>query len=240
MCPRCSKRISVRPSPRSVSTTMTTSGRSAPGVPENVSTSRSGAATSRYSPVQRISRRAAPQNIVARQVPPGRTSIATVESGTSQSAPPNQSAKRSGSVHSRHTRSREASKTRVVVKPPSEGVRSGIVSQPLVEAVEARLPEPTVALEPLGGVLERDRPEPRRAQLRAAPPLDQAGALEHAQMLADGLGGDGERRGELVDRGLALDEAREDRPPGGVGEGGEGGGERVDGHGAIKPVGLLI
>ena len=83
-----------------------------------VKTSRSGAATSWYSPVQRISWRLGPQNIVARQAPPGRTSIETVESGISHSTPPNQSAKRSGSVHSRQTRSRGAAKTRVVVKPP--------------------------------------------------------------------------------------------------------------------------
>lgn len=70
------------------------------GWSDTVKTSRSGAATSRYSPVQRISRRSGPQNIVARQAPPGRTSIETVESGISHSAPPNQSAKRSGSVHS--------------------------------------------------------------------------------------------------------------------------------------------
>ena len=77
-----------------------------------------GRGTSWYSPVQRISRRPGPQNIVARQAPPGRTSIETVESGISHSSPPNQSAKRSGSVHSRQTRSRGAAKTRVVVKPP--------------------------------------------------------------------------------------------------------------------------
>ena len=37
---------------------------------------------------------------------PGLTSIDTVDSGTSASLPPNQSAKRSASVHSCHTRSR--------------------------------------------------------------------------------------------------------------------------------------
>src|SRR4051794_38864040 len=230
MCPRCSKCISVRPSPRSVRTTVTSSWRSSPGVSENVSTSRSGATTSWYSPVQRISWRPGPQSIVARHAPPGRTSITTVESGTSHSTPPNQSAKRSGSVHSRQTRSRGASNTRVVVKPPLKGDRSGIVSQSLVETVEARLPEPTVVVEPVNGVLERHRAEPGRPQLRAAPTLDQAGALKHAQVLAHGLAADGKRRRELVDRGLALHEPREDRPPGGIGERGEGRAELVEGH----------
>ena len=45
---------------------------------------------------------------MARQVPPGRTSIATVSSGISASDPPNQSANASGSVHSRQTRARGA------------------------------------------------------------------------------------------------------------------------------------
>ena len=47
----------------------------------------------------------------------------TVETGTSASGPPNQSANRSGSVHSLHTRSRGASKTRVNAldgRPPQD------------------------------------------------------------------------------------------------------------------------
>ena len=49
-----------------------------PGASEIVKTSRAGGSTSTYSPVQRISRRSGPENIVARHAPPGRTSIATV------------------------------------------------------------------------------------------------------------------------------------------------------------------
>src|SRR5215217_6388634 len=189
MYPRCSKRISVLPSPRSMRTTVTSSQRSSPGWLENVKTSRSGAITSWYSPVQRISRRPGPQNIVAHQAPPGRTSIETVESGTSHSTPPNQSAKRSGSVHSRQTRSRGAAKTRVVVKPlVPKGSGSGICSQPLVHAIEASLPELAVGIEPLGRVLQRHRAQARGAQLCRPPPFDQTGALQHTQVLADRLG----------------------------------------------------
>jgi hypothetical protein len=82
-----------------------------------VNTSRSGSATSRYSPFHRLSRAPGLENIVSLNVPPGRTSIETDESGTSESGPPNQSAKRSGSVHSFHTRSRGASNTRVTRIP---------------------------------------------------------------------------------------------------------------------------
>src|SRR4051812_37114616 len=165
---------------------MTSSPSSSSGRSDTVSTSRSGGSTSRYAPVQRISRRSGPQNIVARQAPPGRTSIATVERGTSHAVPPNQSAKRSGSVHSFHTRSRGAAKTRFVVNPRTPK-RSGsaIVSQPLLHAIEASLPERAVGIEPFRRVLQGDRPQARRPQLRAATALDQAGALEHAQVLAD-------------------------------------------------------
>jgi berberine-like enzyme len=41
-------------------------------------------------------------------------------------------------------------------------------------------------------------------------------------VLRDGLDADRERRGQLADRRLAVGEPVEDRPPGRVGEGGEG------------------
>ncbi len=121
-----------------------------------MNTSRSGTTTSRYWPFHRISRRSGSANIVSRHEPPGLTSIETLASGTSDSLPPNQSAKRSGSVHSRHTRSRGASKTRVIVMPGSTMLVSFIARlQAFVETVEASLPEPTVLLEPVDGLLQR-------------------------------------------------------------------------------------
>src|SRR5207249_4903122 len=100
-----------------------------------------------YSPCHWISRRSGPANIVARHAPPALTSIETVETGTSAAPPPYQSAKRSGSVHSFHTTSRGASKTRVIVIPSPPGAPeaggSAIVASPLpgrharLEAVEA-------------------------------------------------------------------------------------------------------
>src|SRR6266508_5239980 len=117
-------------------------------------TSRSGSTTSRYSPFHRISRRPGSANIVARHEPPGLTSIETLASGTSDSVPPNQSAKAAGSVHSLHTRSRDASKTRVIVIPAGSGT-SGSFLQAFAEAVEASLPEPAVVLEPVDGLLQR-------------------------------------------------------------------------------------
>ena len=68
-----------------------------------VKTSLSGSTTSRYSPCQSTSPRASATSIVSRHAPPARTSIDTLENGTTKSGPPNQSANRPGSVHSNQT-----------------------------------------------------------------------------------------------------------------------------------------
>src|SRR3954471_11224992 len=116
--------------------------------------------------------------MLARHAPPGRTSIATLSSGTSASGPPNQSANASGSVHSRQTRSRGASRTRVIVQPGRPSL-----TEPPLHGVKALLPEAAVGLEPLGRVGQRRTAQARRAQLRGAAAFDQAGALEDAEML---------------------------------------------------------
>ena len=87
---------------------------------------------------------------MSRHVPPGRTSMATEVSGTSAVGAPNQSAKASGSVHSRQTRSRGASKTRVIMMPLSAIAQAG------VELVEPVLPEGTIVLQPGGRLAEPD------------------------------------------------------------------------------------
>src|SRR3954462_14173272 len=120
--------------------------------------------------------------MLARHAPPGRTSIAIVSSGTSASGPPNQSANASGSVHSRQTRSGGASKTRVIVRPSRRGFGAGSAIEAPLQRVEALLPEAAVALEPLRRVAQRRAAQPRRAQLGRAAALDQARALEHAQV----------------------------------------------------------
>src|SRR3954453_18749916 len=144
-----------------------------------------------------------PTSIVARQAPPSLTSMETVAMGISAWAPPYQSAKRSGSVHSFHTRSRGASNTRVIVipSPPVEsGVRGSAMlgslllrSQACVEAVEAAFPESTVLLEPVDDLAERRRLEPRGPKLRRPTARDQSRALEHLEVLRDRLNGDRER-----------------------------------------------
>src|SRR5581483_4296559 len=91
-----------------------------------------------------------------------------------------------------------------------------------VEAVEALLPEPAIALEPFVDFLERQRLDAAGPPLRLAAAADQPGALEHLEMLGDGGAADVEWRGELGDRGLPQRQAGEDRPARGVGQRGEG------------------
>ena len=59
------------------------------------------------------------------------------------------------------------------------------------------------------------------------PLLHELGALKDLQVLADGGQAEVERGGELPDGCLPLDEAVEDRPTGGIGEGAEDGAEVV-------------
>src|SRR4029450_9557540 len=166
-----------------------------------------------YSPFQWISPRPGSANIVSRHDPPGLASIDTEVSGTSDSAPPNQSAKRSGSVHSCHTRSRGASKTRVIVIPCS-----AIFVEALAEPVEATFPETTVSLEPVGRFFKRLAVEPRGPELCGSGTCDQAGVLEDLEVSRDGLNRDRERLRELVHAGFPGREALgECRPRGGRG-----------------------
>jgi len=103
-------------------------------------------------------------------------------------------------------------------------------SEALIETIEAALPESTVLLEPVDRLLERRRLEARGPKLGRATAGDEAGALEHPEVLRDGLERDRERLGQLVHRGLALGETTEDRSAGGVGEGREGDAELVGRH----------
>ena len=103
-----------------------------------------------------------------------------------------------------------------------------------LEPVEALLPDVAVALGPLGDFLERRRLDPARPPLRLAPARDQAGALEHPQVLRDGRHAHVERLGELGDRALARGQPRQDRPAGRVGEGGKRGAELIDWHAVLN------
>ena len=63
--------------------------------------------------------------------------------------------------------------------------------------------------------------------LRVARARDQAGALQHLQMLGNRRQAHVERLGEFQHRRFAEREPRQDRPPCRIGEGREGGAEAV-------------
>src|SRR2546427_4754320 len=98
------------------------------------------------------------------------------------------------------------------------------------QLVEALLPVAPVVLDPVGDVLERIGLQPARPPLRLAAALDQARALQHLEMFRNGGKADLEGLGQFQDRGFARGEAREDRPPRGIGEGGKGGAEAIGRH----------
>src|SRR6266571_817677 len=137
-----------------------------------------------------------------------------------------------------NTRSRGASKTRVMTISRSDGVVTVIwllplapialllsssldLLQVLVQPVVALLPEAAVRLGPLGYLLQRPRFEPGRPPLTLPSPRDQTRPLQHLQMLRDRRQAHLERFCQLGHCGLPRRQACEDCPPRGVGEGPE-------------------
>src|SRR5262245_53308023 len=183
-----------------------------------------------YSPSQWITCSLGPR-ITAVHRPPSRTSIETSSSAMPSPSPPYQSMKRSGSVHSRQTSSRGASK---VQRISMSGLGSSGIAAPQasVHPLEAALPEPPIPLQPVGRILERLGLEVGGTELRPLLAGDQSRCLEHLEVLRDGLDRDREAAGELAEAGVTLGEALQDRAPGRVGERGEGPVELGGGHGA--------
>ena len=100
-----------------------------------------------------------------------------------------------------------------------------------VEAREALLGLPAVALDPLRHEVEHLGFQVHGSSLRLPGPRHQAGVLEHLEVLGDGLQAHVVGRGQVVDRVVALGEAGHHVPTGRVGQCGEDSGELV-GHGA--------
>jgi len=88
------------------------------------------------------------------------------------------------------------------------------------------VPEPAVALDPLGGAAKRRAHEAAPAHAAVALDPGQSRSLQDANVLGDRGEGDREVAGQLADRGLAAGEAGEDGAAGRVGERGEGPVER--------------
>ena len=87
-----------------------------------------------------------------------------------------------------------------------------------VEAREALLGPALVPLDPLGHEVEHLRFQVHRAALCLPAAADQAGVLEHLEVLGDGLEGHLVGRRDRVDRGVAHRQPGDDVAPGRVGE----------------------
>src|SRR6476659_9360668 len=85
------------------------------------------------------------------------------------------------------------------------------LAQVVVESLEALLPETPVLADPVGDVAEPLRLEGARPPLRLAALFDEAGALEHLQVLRDRGQAEIERGGQLRHRRLALRKPGEHR-----------------------------
>src|ERR671919_699359 len=160
--------------------------------------------------------------------------------GFGRVAPPYQSAKRSGSVHSRQTSSRGASNVQPISiagsrLSPDVSATGGLprsVLQTLVHPLEAVLPEAPVALDPVRGLLQTSALEVGGTKPRDLSPGDQPSALQHLEVLGDRLDRDGEALGELGQRCVAAAQPVQDLPTGRVSEGGERAIELSRRHGA--------
>jgi len=77
-------------------------------------------------------------------------------------------------------------------------------------------------LDPVGRDVEAVGLEPARPELPVAAARDEAGALEHLQVLGDRRQAHVERLGQVVHGRFPVRELGQDRPPGGVGQRREG------------------
>src|SRR5215831_9722853 len=175
-----------------------------------------------------------------RHTPPGRNSNAWVVVENPKG--PHQRARCSGVVHAVQTSSRGALMTRVVRS--DRGSRAGSrlflwptpyllgleLTQIVLQPVETLLPQLAVVLEPIVHVLERRGFNAAGPPLRLAATDDEAGALQHLQVLGYGWQAHFEGLRQLGDRGLAERQARQDGPPRRIGERREGSAEAVLGH----------
>src|SRR5271163_3947809 len=189
-----------------------------PTEPIASNTSRSGGAISRLTNLNR---------------PPGRRSTSQSASRTPEGS--HQQMICSGRVHASNTRSRGASKLRVMVIVcaarsiiilVSVALAVAAISRLLllhrrevsIEIVEPVLPLLSKGLDPIIDILESRRHELARPPLRIAPALDEAGVLEHLEVFRDRRLAEFERLHQLRNRRFAGRQPRKDRAPRGIGE----------------------
>src|SRR3970282_2890796 len=104
------------------------------------------------------------------------------------------------------------------------------LSQVFVQAIETLRPDAAISFQPLIGILERVRLEPAGAPLRLAAARNEAGALQHLEVLGDRRQAHLERLRQLGDGRLTRGQASENRAPGRIGEGGKSCAQSVGWH----------
>src|SRR6266446_8488990 len=181
--------------------------------------------------------------IIASHLPPGRRSSSTT--GAVKPSGPHQFFACTGSDHTFQRRSRGASKVRLMTSVFSAGAaarlfavfEAGIVLlllkavQIFVQPIEAFFPEGSVPLDPIADVLERGSLESRWPPLSVAAARDEAGILQHSQVLGDGREAHPERLSERGDGGLsAYGEPGNYRAARGIGERAQDSGKLVSWH----------
>src|SRR5256885_11683163 len=146
-----------------------------------------------------------------RHTPPGRKSYALVV--VEKPSGPHHCARCLGSVHAVHTSSRGASSTRVAMIDRGSCLRSRLFLaltllllglqylQIILQPIEAFLPQPAVALEPIVDLLDGVRLDAAGPPLRLAASRHEAGTLQHLEVLGDGGGGPLQRPGPVPHRG---------------------------------------
>src|SRR5579883_2957618 len=171
-----------------------------------------------------------------RQTPPGRKSKLDVV--VVNPFGPHHCAKCRASVHTENTSSRGASNSRMPMMERGSLSRSRLflaamfrilclrgfgleLLQVGVQAIEALVEKAAVKSEPLVDLLEGARLDPAGPPLRLTAARDQAGTLQHFQVLRHGREAHGERLRQLGHRGLAPRQARQDGATGGIGQRGE-------------------
>src|ERR671919_935519 len=170
--------------------------------------------------------------------------------GVSKCSGPYHAVTSSGSVQALNTRSRGASKTRVIRTswsaaaagvesvillsfPPQRklGLRCGVFpAQVRFESVHSGLPRLLARPHPLHCLVERLGLHPARPPLSLPAADDQPRSLEHLEVARDRRQAHRERFRQLVHCRLALGETGQDRAARGIGESGEGEAELVGRH----------
>src|ERR1700742_2266964 len=186
-----------------------------------------------------------------RQTPPARKSNACVV--VVKPFGPHHCARCFGSLHAANTSVRGAlstrvpliargslSRSRLFLSAPFRlpgprrlraGRRLGLQdTQIVVETVETLLPKTAIILEPVVSLLQRLGLNAARPHLCVASARDEAGTLQHFEVLGNRRQAHFERLRQFRHRGLAERESREDRAPRRIGESSERGAKAIGRH----------